>query len=282
MTLLGKILTVLIFIMSIVFMSLSLMVFATHKNWKLVVSNTTPGQTQGLVQQLQAKTSEVENLNNQLGRLKDQYAAEQVARSYALSALSTKLTQLEQQLQQRETELTNLQGAHTEQTAALQTLETNNNRLLEEVAKLRDSVRVAQNDRDSQFLKVVELTDQLNSAIGVERSLKEKREQLVEQVAQMKRVMDANGLTINIDTDAIPPKIDGVVLAIGGKDLLEISLGSDSGLKAGHEMEVYRGATYLGRVIVVKAEPNRAVARILPEYRKGSIKKDDRVTTRLG
>ncbi|MEY4178153.1 MAG: hypothetical protein RLY70_1727 [Planctomycetota bacterium] len=282
MTLLGKILTVLIFIMSIVFMSLSLMVFATHKNWKLVVSNTTPGQTQGLVQQLQQKTSEVENLNNQLGRLKDQYAAEQVARSYALSALSTKLTQLEQQLQQRETELTNLQGAHTEQTAALQTLETNNNRLLEEVAKLRDSVRVAQNDRDSQFLKVVELTDQLNSAIGVERSLKEKREQLVEQVAQMKRVMDANGLTINVDTDAIPPKIDGVVLAIGGKDLLEISLGSDSGLKAGHEMEVYRGATYLGRVIVVKAEPNRAVARILPEYRKGSIKKDDRVTTRLG
>ena len=281
MTLLGKILTVLIFIMSIVFMSLSLMVFATHKNWKLVVTNETPGSL-GLVQQLNNRTNQVENLKNEIGRLKDQYAAEQVARAYALSALSTKLTQLEQQLQQRETELTNLQGAHTEQTAALQTIETNNNRLLEEVAKLRDSVRVAQNDRDSQFLKVVELTDQLNSAIGVERSLKEKREQLVEQVAQMKRVMDANGLTINVDTDAIPPKVDGVVLAIGGKDLLEISLGSDSGLKEGHEMEVYRGATYLGRVIVVKAEPNRAVARILPEYRKGSIKKDDRVTTRLG
>lgn len=109
MTLLGKILTVLIFIMSIVFMSLSLMVFATHKNWKNIVSNTTPGQTAGLVQQLEKKTSEVENLNNQLGRLKDQYASEQVARTYALSALSTKLTQLEQQLQQRETELTNLQ-----------------------------------------------------------------------------------------------------------------------------------------------------------------------------
>ncbi len=130
MTLLGKILTVLIFIMSIVFMSLSLMVFATHKNWKLVVTNETPGSL-GLVQQLNNRTNQVENLKNEIGRLKDQYAAEQVARAYALSALSTKLTQLEQQLQQRETELTNLQGAHTEQTAALQTLETNNNRLLE-------------------------------------------------------------------------------------------------------------------------------------------------------
>jgi len=143
-------------------------------------------------------------------------------------------------------------------------------------------VRVAQNDRDTQFLKVVELTDQLNAAMGLERSLKEKREQLVDQVAQMKRVMDAAGLTIHVDTDAIPPKVDGIVLEVGNKDLLVISLGSDAGLKEGHQMEVYRGTTYLGRVVVVKTEPNQAVARILPEYRKGSIRKDDRVTTRLG
>ncbi|MFO0902123.1 MAG: hypothetical protein U0939_03935 [Pirellulales bacterium] len=282
MTLLGKILTVLIFVMSIVFMSLSLMVFATHKNWKLEVSNTTPGQPAGLVQQLEKKTSEVENLTKEIARLKDQYASEQAARTYALSALSTKLTQLEQQLQQRETELTNLQGAHTEQTAALQTLETNNNRLLEEVTKLRESVRVAQQDRDVQFLKVVELTDQLNAAMGVERSLGERQKQLVDQVAQMKRVMDSAGLTIHVDTDAIPPKVDGVVSAIGGKDLVEITLGSDVGLKEGHQMEVYRGTTYLGRIVIVKTEPNKAVGRILPEFRKGSIKVDDRVTTRLG
>jgi hypothetical protein len=240
MTLLGKILTVLIFIMSIVFMSLSLMVFATHKNWKLVVSNTTPGQTQGLVQQLQAKTSEVENLNNQLGRLKDQYAAEQVARSYALrpsdeahaTRTAVAATRDRAHESSRRSHRTNgrLANAGNEQQSIA--------RRSREIAGQRSR---SENDRDSQFLKVVELTDQLNSAIGVERSLKEKREQLVEQVAQMKRVMDANGLTINIDTDAIPPKIDGVVLAIGGKDLLEISLGSDSGLKAGHEMEVYRG-----------------------------------------
>ena len=101
-------------------------------------------------------------------------------------------------------------------------------------------------------------------------------------LAQMKRVMDSAGLTIDVDTDAIPPKVDGIVLAVGGKDLLEVSLGSDAGLKEGHQMEVYRGTQYLGRVIVVKTEPNKAVARILPEFRKGSIRKDDRVTTRLG
>ena len=34
-------------------------------------------------------------------------------------------------------------------------------------------------------------------------------------------------------------------------------------------------------VVIVKTEPNRAVARVMPEYRKGLIRKDDRVTTRL-
>ena len=39
MTLLGKIFTVLILIMSVVFMSFSIMVFQTHQNWHLLVDN---------------------------------------------------------------------------------------------------------------------------------------------------------------------------------------------------------------------------------------------------
>ena len=39
MTLVGKIFTVLIFVMSIVFMSFAVMTFATHKNWKEYVTN---------------------------------------------------------------------------------------------------------------------------------------------------------------------------------------------------------------------------------------------------
>ena len=37
MTLLGKIFTVLILIMSVLFMSFSIMVFATHQNWQKLV-----------------------------------------------------------------------------------------------------------------------------------------------------------------------------------------------------------------------------------------------------
>lgn len=284
MTLLGKIFTVMIFVMSIVFMSLSLMVFATHKNWKLLATNPDPKGTAelGYKEQLDKKKTEVENLNNQLGRLKDQYAAEQAARTYALASLSTKLSQQEGLLSQQTSELEKLQGAHTEQTAALQTLEINNKRLLEEVATLRENVRVAQNDRDAQFLKVVDLTDKLNGALDLERLLKERNTQLVEQLARVKLVLTKHDLSEFVDVEAIPPAVDGVVLAVSSKDLIEISLGRDDGLKEGHTMEVFRGAQYLGRVMIMKTEPNRAVGKIIPEYKRGPIRKDDRVTTRLG
>lgn len=69
--------------------------------------------------------------------------------------------------------------------------------------------------------------------------------------------------------------------AIHGKDLIEISLGSDDGLRKGHTVEVFRGSSYLGRARIVKTGPSQAVAEMLKEYQKGFIQKGDRVATRL-
>lgn len=286
MTFIGKIFTVLILIMSIVFMSMSLMVFATHKNWKLIANNSdaTKGPL-GLSQQKQQREQEITRLKDQLAKLEELLAAERSARAYAIASLSTKQVQLEGQLKQKEQELTSLQGAHTEQTTALQTLENNNKALIEEVGTLRDNVKVAQQDRDTQFAEVVRLTDVLHTTSGDLRVKTERVGQLIDQVAAQKLVMDKLGVSIYTPVQQIEPKVDGVVLAVGetaaAKDLIEISLGSDDGLKEGHKMEVFRGATYLGRIVIVRTEANRAVGRVIPEYRKGIIKKDDRVTTRL-
>lgn len=283
MTFIGKIFTVLIFIMSIVFMSMSLMVFATHKNWKLIATNAQPGPGQplGLKQQLEQRQQEIKKLRDEKAKLEELFAAERAARTYVVASLNTKLTQLDGQLKQKEQELTNLQGAHTEQTTALQTLENNNKALIEEVGALRDNIKVAQQDRDTQFGEVVRLTDVLHTTSGELRVRSERVGQLVDQVAAQKLVMDKVGVTIYTPVQQIEPKVDGVVLAVGAKDLIEVSLGSDDGLKEGHKMEVFRGATYLGRIVIVRTEANRAVGRVVPEYRKGIIRKDDRVTTRL-
>jgi hypothetical protein len=283
MTFIGKIFTVLIFIMSIVFMSLSLMVFATHKNWKLIATNAQPGPGQplGYKQQLEQRQQEIKKLRDEKAKFEELFAAERAARTYIVASLNSKLTQLDGQLKQKETELTKLQGAHTEQTTALQTLENNNKALIEEVAQLRDNIKVAQQDRDAQFTEVVRLTDVLHTTTGELRVRSERVGQLVDVVASQKRVMDKHGLTPFSLVRQIEPKVDGVVLAVGAKDMIEVSLGADDGLKEGHKMEVFRGATYLGRIVIIKTEATRAIGRLVPEYKKGDIRKDDRVTTRL-
>ena len=76
-------------------------------------------------------------------------------------------------------------------------------------------------------------------------------------------------------------EVDGVVLEVSDKDLLEISIGADDGLKVGHSLDVYRGNTYLGRIVIKKTNPDRAVGQVKKELQRGQIKRGDRVTTRF-
>ena len=55
----------------------------------------------------------------------------------------------------------------------------------------------------------------------------------------------------------------------------------DDGLKVGHSLDVYRGNTYLGRIVIKKTNPDRAVGQVKKELQRGQIKRGDRVTTRF-
>lgn len=282
MNFLGKMLTVMILVMSIVFMTFSVMVFATHKNWRLAALNpkATEKMELGLKPQLEQARQENAALKAEMLQFLSQFEAERAARAYALAGLQTKLTQLEQQITQKEADLQTMQSRSTAEMATLQTSVSNLDKLTKEVEGLRGDIIAARLDRDKKFAEVVAATDVLNKVLDDVRRLEERRVQLIAMNAEQKRVMDVLNVTVNTNVDGIAPKVDGMVLAVN-KDAVEISLGADDGLKAGHQMEVIRGTTYLGRVQIVKVTPNRAIGKILPEYRRGIIKKDDRVTTRL-
>ena len=61
MTLLGKIFTVLILIMSVLFMSFSIMVFATHQDWQKLVDNASPVGDEDLGLNQQINNAELAN-----------------------------------------------------------------------------------------------------------------------------------------------------------------------------------------------------------------------------
>jgi len=52
-------------------------------------------------------------------------------------------------------------------------------------------------------------------------------------------------------------------------------------MRRGHRLEVYRDNKYLGSVIIQDTRPDRSVASIVANIRKGTIKVNDRVTTTL-
>ena len=283
MTLVGKIFTVLILVMSIVFMSFSVMVFATHKNWKEVALNTTasPSKPLGLKPSLEQAYELNQALRVELESYKQQLAEHQAARRQVLAGLQLKMETQLADLTNTQAELTKLQSAHTELVQKLGVAEANLAKATAENAELRGDIVTVVQDRDDKFARVVALTDQVQQAEGKLVLLDERKQQLIEQVAQQKNVMNKFGLTVNTLTEKIAPTVDGVVLAVSDKGLIEISIGKDDGLVADHTLEVFRENQYLGKVIVRQVNANRAVAEIMPEFKKGPIRKGDRVATRI-
>lgn len=277
MTLVGKIFTVLILVMSIAFMMLAVTVFATHRNWRDLVTDPNSG--------LQKQIADLQTTNRQLRseveRMETQLGFEQVARRFALASLQTRLIEAEQQRDARESDFDQLLATNGNIVETLATNETNLKNITEEVSRLRDQLKEAEEDRNTKFADVVRLTDQLNTLEGRRQKLVERQVQLLEQVGRMKTVLARNDLDEFTPLDNRPPAVDGVVVKVGRRDLVEISVGSDDGIRKGHTLEVFRGYDYLGRIVIVETEPDQAVGQILPEYRKGNIKKGDRVATKF-
>jgi len=143
--------------------------------------------------------------------------------------------------------------------------------LQQEVKKLRDQVAQFQAERDKNLKSVVDLTDQLNKAFNEMKLLKEQNARLMSLVPNPPSGVPA------------PPKLDGEVTTAPAGNLLEISLGSDAGLKSGHKLTVYRTSgtnrTTLGQIEVLQTAADKSICRFDAKSIQGEIQKGDLVTT---
>ena len=277
MTLLGKIFTVLIFLISTMFLAMSLMVFATHRNWKEAVVGTN-----GLQSQLAAVKTRETNLQSTMQQVQDQLNEERAARRQALAALQSKLIDLQQQVNVKESLLGTATAENSQLVKELETAQALLADVQSEVQKLRGDLVVTKEDRDEQFNVVVSLNDQKHNAEGEARRLQERSQQLALDVADQRQALDSAGIDPAKGFDDQPPRgldarVDRVL-----NNLVEITIGSDDGLRKGHQLDVVRGQNYLGRITIERVEPNRAVGQIDPNFQRGNIQEGDRVTTNLG
>ncbi len=288
MNLVGKIFTVLIFVLSLTFMSFAVMVYATHKNWRLLVENkeASVGRPKGLALQLQDQKEENERLREQLDQEKRTYEAEKANAAQARAKLETERAEL---LRERDELLKKQEGFEKElrtEIAEVKATHQSLENLRKEVEVLRKDIRDAQADRDKHFKEVVRLTDELHQAANETTRLKELNKSLAEQHERALEVLRKFGKVPEPERyQDVPPMVEGLVTATPAEGVVEISIGADDGLLPGHQLYLYRTNgtlnTLVGKVEVVRTSPDRAVCKSLREWAKSNIVKGDRVVSQL-
>lgn len=269
MNLVGKIFTVLTLIMSLIFMIIATMVYATHRNWSDLAK-----QRQQELTKLQADNRE---LQEQMEREKTRLTHERAARRLAVARLESQVQEKLQEVEKTNAQYTELLAKQRAQTEAVVNAQRQLDQVKAQITALGEEIKTARLDRDQQFARVRDLTDQMHQAEGVRTRLEERLQQLTEDYTQATTVLRAHDLTKDTPVGNIPPAARGEVLAVN-TDMIEISLGGDDGIKAGHTVMVSRGDKFLGRAQITQVKPDRAVGRI--KYRNAPIQEGDRVQTK--
>jgi hypothetical protein len=279
MNLLGKICVVLILVLSLVFMTLAMAVYATHKNWYQAV--TAPG---GLQEQLDNARDENNQLQDRYNRMEANLQAEIAQRTQRAAQAETERTALEQENRQITEQLATLNQNLATATAAVSATQKQNEQLNQQRDQLLAEIREEQQRRDNLFQIAKNATEELQQKLAEVSRLDEYVKQLVPEVAKYEAWLTSLGFNPQATPDAPAPTVDGVIRVVrqaGSQRVIEVSIGSDDGLRRGHELLIYRGNRYLGKAEVKQTWPDRAVAEIHPSSIEGAIQEGDRVATRI-
>lgn len=269
---LGKIFIFALFVMSLVLMTFAIAVYSSHTNWQVKAKATQ--------EQLDKTRAEANFYKQEKERMEQNVASSEAARDQVIAKFQQSLLEKDKELKdlkdKRNEKLEEMQAKLIELASAEEKL-TDARKTL---ADLQADVREKQQLVDEQVQRSAQLAAQLHEKESFLAIANERKEQLEKQVAQARILLKQSGLSI----DSLPkdrvPKIDGVVVAVAD-NAIEVSLGGDDGLQAGHQIEVYRNDEYLGRAVVKTVKTDRAVAILLREYSRGIVQRGDKVTTRL-
>ena len=151
----------------------------------------------------------------------------------------------------------------------------------------------ASNQRNS------DLQDNLFAAELALSQVKREYEETATELAELRRAANVRGTNlagVSVDEiqDAVapPPAVDGFIQdtredTSGRVRYVEITLGADDGLEKGQTLDAFRGAEggrqpkYLGKIQLVQVYPDTAVARVVQAAKNGIIERGDRVTSQL-
>ena len=271
----GKIFITLIFLLSVMFMSFTLVLYATHQNWK-----EEHAKVKKQLDEANARLAKEETTRNDLTKAYEAEVERGAQRIVALQEDVKLLQEEKQTLAEAKTKLEDDQQKHIEMVKlAHDSLAASRT----ELEGLRKDNRTLHEDWDRVFHKLVEQTDIAHDLALKLANYRSVGEQLAKDFRNACEVLRKFGLQADPDVySGVPPKnVEGLVTEVRPDGWLEISIGEDSGIREGHQLDVYRQANgrsaYIGKVKVVQTQPDRAACVVMPEFRKGTIQREDSV-----
>jgi len=282
MNIIGKIFVFAVFIMSLVFMTFAIALFATNTNWREEIvrdrNSVKPGESVGYKFQLEDAKKEREKLTTDITKLTNEVAASEAARDQVIAQMQTAIEEKNKDLEvlrkTKETREKEREEAQQELAATHVELKI----ITDEIKGLRVEVREQQSIVDGQLKMAAELAEKLHTSESSLQIVSERKTQLEKQVANARLLLKQSGLSIDSPQKDLVPTVEGQVTAVN-KDTIEFNLGSDDGIQAGIDMVVYRHGKYLGKVKVRSVKTDRANADVIGK--NGVILQGDRVATRL-
>ena len=272
--LVGNTLIVLILLMSAFFFAASLMVGAAQRNWKAEVAK------------LQSRAEAAERqINDGKYSIKEQLKTierEKVARAQQLANLFSQNRQISQQLEERNKSLKAEIESNQERLARLREAEARLAQQDTELVTLKSLNTEMKTNLTEQFAKVTNLTqtnfEQQTKLDTLEQTIGD----LNARLATNEKIMDKLGIGPNYLVKDIVPKLTATIAEIGQtRKTFAIKLGSDDGVRDGHQFDIYRGNRFVGRAQVLKVRPDIAVLQAVEGLMNSPIQEGDYVTSEL-
>ncbi|MBQ9798373.1 MAG: hypothetical protein IJO40_00345 [Thermoguttaceae bacterium] len=273
MNLVGKIFVGIIALMSVVCLTLSVVSYASHHNWK--------EKSAQLDEQIKKLESEKSQLAATKTTLEKEKADAELAYTTAIAALQTKADAMAAENQTLVAENEKLQSDLQARVDAIATSGQTINTLHQQIALTTKDLATAQQLRASYLRDLAQTMANLYDVSGLLGDLKEQNADLTKAHDEVLEVLQKHNLTPDPSLYAELPKVAvrGTIEVVqeGPSGLISVSIGSDDGLAKGNQLHVRRGDSYLGKVEVVTVEPNRSICKVLGEYRQGTMLEGDEV-----
>jgi len=277
MNLLGRLFIVLIFVGSIMLMSWSVVLFATHTNWR--------AQATKLDADLKQKTQDLAALQKEMADMKTALDLEIKNQANRSVGLADRVRQLTQDNDTARADLATKEVQLKEQTALADAAVKETEQLRIRLDETSKALFLAQSEWADMATKLARKMDEAHSLAIQVADYQSVGAQLAKDYRDAVEVLRSQGITtadLALFGSKPPAGIRGTVTEVRPGGMIEISIGSDSGITKGHHLDIVRErggrSSYIGKIEVTSVVADRAVARVMPEFRKGVVQREDEVT----